>query len=64
MEDEAEKPLKKGMKGWLEVFKYTSVERTTYDRCEFSADKMIFPMIGDKIVKDVTSADIEGLFSV
>ena len=63
MEDEAEKPLKKGMKDWLQIFKFPSVQRTTYDRYEYSAETMIFPLLGDKIVKDVTSADIKGLFS-
>ena len=64
MEDEAEKPLRKGMKGWLEVFKFPSVQRTTYDGCERCAETMIFPLLGDKTVKDVTSADIKSAFSI
>ena len=38
------------MQNWLEVFKFPSVERTTYDRYECTARNQIYPYIGDKVV--------------
>ena len=32
--DESRKPMKESMKNWLRVYKYSEVERTTYDRYE------------------------------
>ena len=37
--DESKKTLQKSMQNWLQVFKFPSVEQTTYDRCECSAKK-------------------------
>ena len=48
--DESRKTLKDGLKSWLEVFKFPSVERTTYDRCEMVAKHQIYPFIGDKVI--------------
>lgn len=60
---EANTPLRKSMQYWLEVFKFPSVERTTYDRCECSAKHQIYPLIGDKLVSDVSAADIKSLLN-
>jgi len=61
--DESKKTLKESMQKWLQVFKFPSVERTTYDRCECTAKHQIYPMLGDKIVSDITSADIKSLLN-
>ncbi len=47
------------MTHWLQVFKFPSVERTTYDRCECTAEHQIYPLIGDKPVSDITAADLK-----
>ncbi len=57
--DETRKTLKDSMTHWLQVFKFPSVERTTYDRCECTAEHQIFPLIGDKPVGDITAADLK-----
>ena len=57
--DETRKTLKESMTTWLQVFKFPSVERTTYDRCECTAEHQIFPLIGDKVVGDITAADLK-----
>lgn len=51
------------MQGWLELFKFPSVERTTYDRCECTARNQVYPLLGDKTVGDITSADIKALLN-
>ena len=56
---EANKTLKESMTNWLQVFKFPSVERTTYDRYECTAENQIYPLIGNKIVGNITSADIK-----
>ena len=56
---EANKTLKDSMTNWLQVFKFPSVERTTYDRYECTAINQIYPLIGDKIVGNISSADIK-----
>ncbi len=57
--DQARKTLKESMTHWLQVFKFPSVERTTYDRCECTAEHQIYPLIGDKPVGDITAADLK-----
>ena len=42
---ESNKPLKESMQNWLEVFKYPSVQRTTYDRYDMTAKHHIYPII-------------------
>lgn len=37
------------MQNRLEVFKFPSVERNTYDRYECTAKNQIYPYIGDKV---------------
>ncbi len=41
------------------MFKFPSVERTTYDRCECTAEHQVYPLIGDKPVGDITAADLK-----
>ena len=61
--DESKKTLQESMQSWLQVFKFPSVEQTTYDRCESSAKNQIYPLLGKKAVGDITSADIKYLIN-
>ena len=45
------------------VFKFPSVERTTYDRLECTAQHQVFPLIGEKIVGDITAADLKSVLN-
>ncbi len=60
---ESKKRLKDSMQNWLEVFKYSSVERTTYDRLECTAKNHIYPEIGDRVVSTIKSADIKQILN-
>ncbi len=60
---ESKKTLQESMQKWLELFKFPSVERTTYDRYECTAKNQIYPILGDKIVSDITAADIRDLLN-
>ena len=60
---EATKTLRESMQRWLEVFKFPSVERTTYDRSECTARTQIYPVLGDKVVGNITAADIKSLLN-
>ena len=35
------------------------MERTTYDRCECTVEHQIFPLLGEKVVGDITAADLK-----
>lgn len=59
LSDESKKKLKDSMQNWLQVFKFPSVEQTTYDRSECSAKHQIYPLLGEKTVGNVTAADIK-----
>lgn len=61
--DESKKALQDSMQNWLQVFKFPSVEQTTYDRCECSAQNQIYSLLGDKPVGDITAADIKNLLN-
>ena len=61
--DEANKPLRKSMQKWLEVFQFGTVERATYDRKEDCAKRYIYPRIGDSIISEVAAADLSGILS-
>ena len=61
--DESRKTLKESMTHWLQVFKFPSVERGTYDRCECTAKHQVFPLIGEKAVGDITAADLKGVLN-
>ena len=60
---ESKKRLKDSMQNWLEIFKYPSVERTTYDRLECTAKNHIYPEIGDRVVSTIKSADIKQILN-
>lgn len=51
------------MRHWLQVFKFPSVNPTTYDRCECSAKNQIYPLLGEKTVGDIAAADIQHLLN-
>ena len=51
------------MQNWLELFKFPAVERSTYDRLECTTKHQIYPVLGDKVVGDITSADIRDLLN-
>ncbi len=61
--DELKKTLQDSMHNWLVVFKMPSIERTTYDRYECTAQNQIYPILGDKRVEDITAADIKSLLN-
>ena len=61
--DESQKTLKDSLTRWLQVFKFPSVERTTYDRLECTAQHQVIPQIGEKIVGDVTAADLKSVLN-
>ncbi len=61
--DESRKTLKESMAHWLQVFKFPSVERTTYDRCECTVEHQIFPLLGEKVVGDITAADLKEILN-
>ena len=61
--DESHKTLKDSLTRWLQVFKFPSVERTTYDRLECTAQHQVFPLIGDKIVSDITAVDLKSVLN-
>ena len=60
---ESLKTLKDSLQNWLQVFKFPAVERTTYDRAESVAKNQIYPLLGKKIVGDITAADIKMLLN-
>lgn len=60
---ESKKRLRDSMQSWLELFKFPSVERTTYDRCECTARNPVYSLIGDKTVGDIAAADIKALLN-
>jgi len=60
---EANKTLKDSMTSWLQVFKFPSVERTTYDRYECTIENQIYPLIGNKVVGNITAADIKKILN-
>ena len=61
--DESKARLQDSMNHWLRVFKFPSVERGTYNRLECTAKYQIYPLIGDKVVGDITLADIKGVLN-
>ena len=61
--DETKKPLRKSMQKWLEVFQYGTVERATHDRKEDCAKRYIYPRIGDLLISDINSADLNGILT-
>ena len=61
--DESRKKLKDSMQTWLEVFKFPSIERTTYDRLESTAKNHVYPELGEKVVSTIKAVDIKKLIN-
>ena len=61
--DESKAKFEESKGKWLRVFKFPSVERGTYDRLECTAKYQIYPILGGKVVGDITSADIKALLN-
>ena len=61
--DESRARLEESMGRWLRVFKFPSVDRGTYDRLECTAKHQIYPILGNKVIGDITSADIKALLN-
>ena len=55
--------LEKVMQKWLEIFCFPSVERSTYDSRENAARLYIYPVLGDKIIAEITADDLNGLLA-
>lgn len=60
---ESLKTLEESLKNWLQVFKFSAVERSTYDGAESIAKNQIYPILGKKVVGDITAADIKKLLN-
>ena len=56
---ESRKTLRESMTRWFQVFKFLSVERTTYDRSECMVEHQIFPLLGEKVVGDISATDLK-----
>ncbi len=61
--DESRKLLRDSLQNWLEGFKFPVVEQTTYDRAESTARNQVYPILGNKVVDDITAADIKNLLN-
>ena len=61
--DESKKTLEESMANWLKVFKFPAIERGSYDRLECTAKHLIYPILGGKVVGDITSADVRKLLN-
>ena len=61
--DEKNLKVKDSMRTWLEVFKFPSVERTTYDRLESIATHHVYPSIGDRVVHTIRAVDIKKILN-
>ena len=61
--DLTHQPLQKVIHKWLMVFRYSSVERTTYDHIEKNINLYIIPKLGKKIIADITAGDLNNLLT-
>ena len=61
--DESKKTLEESMANWLKVSKFPSIERGSYDRLECTAKHQIYPILGKKVVGDVSSAGVRKLLN-
>ena len=57
--DESRKTLKESLAHWLQVFKFPSVERTTYYHCECTVEHQIFLLLSEKAIGDITAAGLK-----
>ena len=60
---ESNKTLAESMENYLRVFKFPSVEKTTYDRNEQQLKNQIIPYLGKKVVSDISAVDIKTLIN-
>lgn len=60
---ESNKTLAESMENYLKVFKFPSVEKTTYDRNEQQLKNQIIPYLGKKVVSDISAVDIKTLIN-
>ena len=60
---ESNKTFFVSLNNWLKVFKFPSVEQTTYDRAEGIARNQIYPLLGNKAVGDITAEDIRKILT-
>lgn len=51
------------MQKWIEISKFPNVEQTTYDRLECSAENQKYPILGEKVVGDITANDVKELLN-
>lgn len=61
--DESKKLLRDSLQNWLEIVKFPSVEQTSYDRLEGTARCQIYPLLGAKVVGDITPADVKAMLN-
>ena len=61
--DESKKTLRDSIQNWLEITKFPTVEQTTYDRLECTAKNQVYPLLGNKIVGDITATDIKNMLN-
>ncbi|MBR2714728.1 MAG: site-specific integrase [Ruminococcus sp.] len=61
--NESHEQLQVSLQRWLEVFKYPTVEHTTYDRIECTAKNHIYPALGKKIVSTIKAVDIKKILN-
>lgn len=61
--DETKKTLQESMSKWLRIFKYPTVARATYDSSEGTAKNYIYPIIGEKLIGDITAADLKSILT-
>lgn len=61
--NESNQTIKDNMQTWLEVFKYPSIERTTYDRLECTAKNRIYTEIGNRVISRIKAVDIKKILN-
>ena len=61
--NEAAKPLADNFQKWMEVFKFPSIARKTYDSYETIAKAHIYPALGNIPVQEVKPAQIKALLT-
>ena len=51
------------MSKWLRIFKYPTVARATYDSSEGIAKNYIYPIIGKKLIGDITAVELKSILT-
>lgn len=49
------------LKCWLKLYKAPELKRTSYDRLERTINTKIIPVLGNKLISEITSEDIQSL---